>query len=654
MKRNKSNMPPEQNDSTTNFNNRQGSSVRQGPLRDNANSSMNDNQQAPSSQSASMQNSTTSAMTGGRHIFALPRLSQNTNASTTNGSVLSTNRGTMQNTINSSTDNLHQSYERLRHAPSPPAQTIEEMIASLGKPSLIHEHCNQTEPAIERTRVQLASQQLELRTLTEHRERRHHRTRTTTTNAEASVSFTNTSHPRPGQARRQQQPASNTFSTESTSIGYTRFQRTEHNMVAHSSATNMCPEMPPASSSLGQALLQSIRGDHTHANINDYHRGLNPTAAGFDSAPVLDNNTGGRLMSNGQPTRQFTSVQYSTYESSSDDNLGGFAWDTPPSAVPHSGPCSPPGNAASHELSNAFSSLVVDDRVTRRSSTFHNTQAPPQSHPHTQQLSGNRRVASHTQHTPFPPQTQPSSTYVIPANQTAGHSRVYRSSNMLMQNRGLAQRNQSRLATGTNYRGDIYSSSFLSCVPGLPDHLNCVLWIQGIPSGAYNTFFDIIEEGPVWALTFNPPDERHDTWAARLVFLTTEAARAFWLRGNCGRQLWYRGNRLKVDYNRIGCRRRETSETRVLHIDGPAHLLTWTYMKTLFDDACEYNLDRWSIIESPNPELVRMEVRFGRVDGQAQSCTDASTFRRDLRGILFVQYDPDPCDRRRLLGAGNL
>ncbi|KUJ16781.1 uncharacterized protein LY89DRAFT_64000 [Mollisia scopiformis] len=217
---------------------------------------------------------------------------------------------------------------------------------------------------------------------------------------------------------------------------------------------------------------------------------------------------------------------------------------------------------------------------------------------------------------------------------------------MLQQLQGRAQRDDSQLATGTNYQGNIYTESFLSQVGGLPDEENASLYITNLSSGDYKAFFDLIYEGAVYSLHFVPPSDGYATWAADLTFMSPQAAGAFFNRANNGQILYHLGKRLRVMRNRVGRRAQNIPETRVLLIDVPAWLVTWPNMKAHFDAACVYGLDRWSLGASPDPSLVRMEVRFARVNGQAQSCKQKLDWYPAHQGVLFTQYGPDPCDPR--------
>ncbi|KAF8859061.1 hypothetical protein BDZ45DRAFT_783603 [Acephala macrosclerotiorum] len=182
---------------------------------------------------------------------------------------------------------------------------------------------------------------------------------------------------------------------------------------------------------------------------------------------------------------------------------------------------------------------------------------------------------------------------------------------MLLQRQGKAP-DQSRLA-----KGSMYSNAFLSIVRGLPEEENCSLWIKNIADDRYAPFFDLIREGWVWSLYIKPPIDGHPLYAATLVFMSPDAAQAFRFRAN---GLFYAGSQLSIEVNRDGVRRRTTAESRVLLIDGPPHIVTWQNIEAEFKVACVYNLDRWLFTQSSNLALIRMEVRFSCIDGQAQIC----------------------------------
>ena len=186
--------------------------------------------------------------------------------------------------------------------------------------------------------------------------------------------------------------------------------------------------------------------------------------------------------------------------------------------------------------------------------------------------------------------------------------------------------------------------SYLRQVQGLPDYLNTSLWLRGLPPGVQPCqIFDIIHCGSVWSLDLKPVTEEHNTVAATLTFLTPYAAALF--LSHCrfhGLQL--DGHWISASYNKFGIPEITTLETRVLVVQGPPHLMTPGQWESQFKKACRFQIDRWSYLPCPVPGKIRMEFRFVRVDGQAQSCRQMIERELDYLGVT-VWYGFDPCGR---------
>jgi hypothetical protein len=215
-------------------------------------------------------------------------------------------------------------------------------------------------------------------------------------------------------------------------------------------------------------------------------------------------------------------------------------------------------------------------------------------------------------------------------------------STMALAQAGVAVRDPARMPLGSKYQGDAFSQSFLRQVPGLPDHFNTSLWLKGLPPGVQpSQIFDMIQCGSVWSLDLKPTTEQHATVAATLTFMTPFAASLF--LGHCrfhGLQL--DGHWISASYNKFGIPAVSTKESRVLHIEGPPHLMTPEGWKIQFKKACRFQMDRWSYLPCPVPGRLRMEFRFVRVDGQAQSCRQM--IERELGHLdITVWYGLDPC-----------
>jgi hypothetical protein len=120
-------------------------------------------------------------------------------------------------------------------------------------------------------------------------------------------------------------------------------------------------------------------------------------------------------------------------------------------------------------------------------------------------------------------------------------------SSMNMEQRGLRQ-----APTHGPYKGDHKSQSHTLQEENYPDEVNCALWIIKIhPHTTLAEFIESIHTGAVFALSFMPVDENHNTKAAKLVFMTQEGAARFKDRVDHS-GVWFHGLRIGAIYNRNG------------------------------------------------------------------------------------------------------
>jgi hypothetical protein len=230
-----------------------------------------------------------------------------------------------------------------------------------------------------------------------------------------------------------------------------------------------------------------------------------------------------------------------------------------------------------------------------------------------------------------------------------GIKSVFRPSTMLLEKQGiLPAREEDR--SGTKYLGDKSSNSFRSQIRDLADHLNCSLWITGIPvSVTISEIFNFIRCGAVFALHLSPPNNDHPKIAAKLVFMTPDSAGRFMEQAKSEAGCRLGGFRVFVGYNRDGYLRRAGTETRVLWIEGPRDTMNWGFWETYFEQACVFEMDRWRYLPCSNPNRMKMEFQFARVDGQAQTCHLKIMADEELSDQVSVEYGPDPCDPRNPL-----
>ncbi|KUJ16779.1 uncharacterized protein LY89DRAFT_585643 [Mollisia scopiformis] len=213
---------------------------------------------------------------------------------------------------------------------------------------------------------------------------------------------------------------------------------------------------------------------------------------------------------------------------------------------------------------------------------------------------------------------------------------------MALEAAGVTSRDLARKPLGSSYQGDVFAGSYLHRVNGLPDHLNSAIWMMKLrPDTQHSQIFDIIQCGSVWSLHLKLPTADHSTMAAQLAFVSPQAA-AIFMHHYRTYGIQIAGNWISCIYDKHGSPGHTTSETRVLRIEGPATVMNPQFWDAKFRSACSFQLDRWGYLQCDTPGKLRMEFRFSRVDGQAQTC------RQMIERVLVhygisVWYGPDPC-----------
>lgn len=139
------------------------------------------------------------------------------------------------------------------------------------------------------------------------------------------------------------------------------------------------------------------------------------------------------------------------------------------------------------------------------------------------------------------------------------------------------------------------------------------------------------------------PEAHITTSAARLCFFEPASAKKLYDQAKEPRVLYLGGHRLKVMYNRSGNRARAGYETRVLRIEGPTDKMNWEFWSSFFADGIVYDLDRWSYVPCETEGKAAMEVRFARVDGQAQTGIQKIAKTASMEGVFSARYGKDPC-----------
>lgn len=221
----------------------------------------------------------------------------------------------------------------------------------------------------------------------------------------------------------------------------------------------------------------------------------------------------------------------------------------------------------------------------------------------------------------------------------------FKPTRMALEKRGFIQPRSDNDSVSNPYKGDKNSGSFKRQINGLPDHLNCALYVKNVPvKCSMEDLFKKVTTGSVWCINVQEADEMHEMKAVKLVFMTPEGAANFLRQSRSDDGVWVRGKRLEARYNRHGYRMNETNQTRVLIIEGPTKIMKFEKWDAYFRIQCHLEWDCHLTHETVCGRTT-MEFRFARVDGQAEACFQAIT--KDIQfkdGSVKVSYGPDPCD----------
>lgn len=222
----------------------------------------------------------------------------------------------------------------------------------------------------------------------------------------------------------------------------------------------------------------------------------------------------------------------------------------------------------------------------------------------------------------------------------------FRPNNMVLEKRGHLDAQSAQRHTSGNYLGSRSSSSNAREVLGLPDHENCALFLTHIPVEAtLHELFSTIKTGAVFCLHINPPTSVHQTKAAKLAFMIPQAAAAFLAQINSINGVVLHGHRIRGRFNRNGYVRNEkTYQSRVLSLEGPTPMMILGYWTSRFAEFSEFELECYRLYPSRSAGLRKMEFRFARIDGQAQTCLQTIVHDPTLTGVVYVKYGIDPCE----------
>jgi hypothetical protein len=177
----------------------------------------------------------------------------------------------------------------------------------------------------------------------------------------------------------------------------------------------------------------------------------------------------------------------------------------------------------------------------------------------------------------------------------------------------------------------------------LPDEINCALWITNIPVSANSTdIFNTINVGAVASLHINQPDAYHTCKAAKLVFKEPSAAAQYLMIATFV-GIPINGSFIKAKYNRHGHLRWAGTQTRVIKITGPDHLMDWVYWNGIFKDICHFEYDHCNELPCNEPGRKTFQFHFERIDGQAQMCLKA-VFQDPNHADVYACYGRDRCE----------
>ena len=198
-------------------------------------------------------------------------------------------------------------------------------------------------------------------------------------------------------------------------------------------------------------------------------------------------------------------------------------------------------------------------------------------------------------------------------------------------------------AFSPNYQGE---HTVRNASARIPDELNCSLWITNLPGDVSYTSLlaNIRGFGRIYATVINPPDGKHETSAAKVVFFERTAAQKFFVHAN--RTTFRVGGRPgRVSWNRIkSCESAESADkSRVLLFYGTPSVCNREYIVEFFASKFKFDIDG-IFVRNRTDEWCRLEVRFGSYRCQSEAAKMA--LARDLvptGHIWDVKFGLDPC-----------
>ncbi|QSZ35741.1 hypothetical protein DSL72_006863 [Monilinia vaccinii-corymbosi] len=213
----------------------------------------------------------------------------------------------------------------------------------------------------------------------------------------------------------------------------------------------------------------------------------------------------------------------------------------------------------------------------------------------------------------------------------------FRPTNMLLRERGMIPDNSRQ---DTNYEGDDNHPDLL----GLPDSVNCCMWIINIPPDVgHGEFMRILDCGAVAALSLVEPQGTHKTQAAKATFKKVAGGAELFRRARRGQGLRIGRHKIKVWYNDYGAYEWRGPETRFLEIEAPA-VLDEHFWQDYFSSWCKYIVISIASLPCSRFGFALTRFEFVRIAGQAQTCFQAIQKDKLFLGQVKVQYGLDPFD----------
>ncbi|KAI2603269.1 uncharacterized protein GGS25DRAFT_526311 [Hypoxylon fragiforme] len=204
-----------------------------------------------------------------------------------------------------------------------------------------------------------------------------------------------------------------------------------------------------------------------------------------------------------------------------------------------------------------------------------------------------------------------------------------------------------------NYAGNPYLDRNRSA--NIPEELSTSLWITNLPPACTHPLLlgAIKDCGKIYATVINPPENNsHTTSASKLVFFERLGADKLLMKARAG-QFTVGGYVPRVRMNRIrSAPERPGPQCRVLHIEGPSHIVNETFLNAFFRTKFVYELEAVLTLAT-NGTNARQEWRFGSYRCQAESARQAISKEKNRLDQteaerlawrqVFVHFGVDPC-----------